>query len=185
MPIKNDSKSQNGIPERLDSEARRGAIEAAGLLFQGLGFPRSAGQIYGLLFMYDRPLSLDQMTELLFISKGSASMSTRQLASLGAVRQVWVEGERRDYFEAVTDLGDIARSAYDHLLRSHLSTSERRVDQLFNRLEGDAQNGAVNPEEYEFLSQRLSVLRDFFGQCRKVRHAADQIFSANEPPDAG
>ena len=34
----------------------------------------------------------------------SASNGTRQLAAWGAIKQVWVQGDRKDYFEVVEDL---------------------------------------------------------------------------------
>ncbi|MDA8806883.1 hypothetical protein N9N55_06635, partial [Opitutales bacterium] len=36
------------------------------------GLPKSYGQIYGLLFCRDHPLAMDEVMELLQISKGSA-----------------------------------------------------------------------------------------------------------------
>ena len=91
------STHKNGSPatvHALDSRARREMVEASGRLFQLLGLPRSTGQIYGLLYMSARPLSLDDICELLSISKGSASTGTRHLASWAAIRQVWVQGNR-------------------------------------------------------------------------------------------
>ena len=90
-------------PKSLDSKARKDMVEAAGGLFQALGLSRSAGQIYGLLYLSDKPLSLDDMVDLLSISKGSASMGTRHLASWGVIRQVWVPGDRRDFYRLAED----------------------------------------------------------------------------------
>ena len=51
-----------------------------------LGLPRSIGEIYGLLFISQSPMSLDDLVQRLDISKGSASQGLRMLKSLGAVR---------------------------------------------------------------------------------------------------
>ncbi|NJR43396.1 MAG: hypothetical protein HC767_12780 [Akkermansiaceae bacterium] len=53
-----------------------------------LGLPRSIGEIYGLLFISQAPLSLDDLVQRLKISKGSASQGLRMLKGLGAVREV-------------------------------------------------------------------------------------------------
>jgi len=53
------------------------------------------------------PLSLDDLVEQLGISKASASMATRQLASWGAIRRIWVPGERRDFYEVIDDIGEV------------------------------------------------------------------------------
>lgn len=93
--------------EVLRSKTRREIIEAGGRLCQLLGLPRSTGQIYGLLYLSAKPLSLDDMVDLLGISKASASCGTRQLASLCAIRPVWMPGDRRDYFQSVADLAHL------------------------------------------------------------------------------
>ena len=47
------------------------------------GLPKSYGQIYGLLFCRDQPLAMDEVMELLQISKGSASQGLACLAPIG------------------------------------------------------------------------------------------------------
>ena len=53
------------------------------------GLPKSYGQIYGLLFCRDQSLAMDEVMELLQISKGSASQGLRALRQLGAVSSVF------------------------------------------------------------------------------------------------
>src|ERR1043166_2383342 len=97
----NGNGSGHAKPRALLCKGKMDMVEAIGRLFQGFGLPRSTGQIYGLLYLSKKPLSLDDLVELLSISKGSASTGTRHLASWGAIRQVWVPGDRRDFFEAL------------------------------------------------------------------------------------
>ena len=65
-----------------------------------LGLPRSIGEIYGLLFISPDPLALDDLVERLGISKGSASQGLRALKTLGAVKEIEVEGSRRSGYVA-------------------------------------------------------------------------------------
>src|SRR2546421_11520943 len=69
-----------------------------------LGQPRSLAEIYGLLFISARPLAMDDLIERLQMSKGSASQGLKFLRSVGAVRPVYVPGERRVHYEAVAEL---------------------------------------------------------------------------------
>ena len=64
----------------------------------------------------------------LSISKGSVSTGTRQLLALGFIRKVWVQSERKDHFEAVLELGDMLRSAYDRIFKVRAQNAERRLD---------------------------------------------------------
>src|SRR4051794_22383596 len=96
----------------LKSKARRELVDCTGRLFQRVGLPRSTGQIYGLLYLSPKPLSLDDIVASLGLSKGSASNGTRHLLSLGAIRRVWAPGERKDYLESVGNISAVLRSIY-------------------------------------------------------------------------
>ena len=56
------------------------------------GLPKSYGQIYGLLFCRDQALSMDEVMNLLQISKGSASQGLRALKQFGAVSSSFCSG---------------------------------------------------------------------------------------------
>ncbi len=84
-------------------------LDGLGQLADYFGFSKVMGQLYGSLLLSPKPLSLDDMTERLDISKASVSMNMRTLEHMGMVRQVWVRGGsgRRKYYEAETDFWQI------------------------------------------------------------------------------
>src|SRR5690606_28212172 len=88
---------------------RDSMLDGLGQLAEYFGFSKVMGQLYAALLMSPRPLSLDDMTELLEISKASVSMNMRTLEHLGMVRQAWVRGrgDRRKFYEAETDFWEI------------------------------------------------------------------------------
>ena len=67
---------------------------------QSFGLPKSLGQIYGLLFCKAESLSMNEIMELLNISKGSASQGLRALKQLGAVNSVFARDDRKERFVA-------------------------------------------------------------------------------------
>ena len=79
-------------------------IEAVGQLSVSLSINRIVGQLYALLFLSPHPLSLDDMVDKLKISKGNASVNIRELERWGAVRKMWVKGERKNFYEANLDI---------------------------------------------------------------------------------
>jgi len=137
------------------SKTRLEMIEAGGRLCQLLGVPRSTGQIYGLLYLWPKPLALDEIADLLGISKASASVGTRQLLAWRAVRQVWVQGERRDYFEVEPDLTHLIRVGYTDFLKPRLNSSHQRIEKMSNTLEEELAQGTLTREEYKLCSERL------------------------------
>jgi DNA-binding transcriptional regulator GbsR (MarR family) len=130
-------------------------IEAGGRLCQMLGLPRSTGQIYGLLYLSPKALSLDDIVELLSISKGSASTGTRQLIRWRAIRLVWVPGERRDHFDIEADLGNLLRAAYTEFVKPRVASSRKRLDQMTASLDSDLASGHLTKEDYKFCQDRL------------------------------
>ncbi|MBU6401287.1 MAG: hypothetical protein KGS61_13305 [Verrucomicrobia bacterium] len=133
-------------------------VETSGRLYQLLGLPRSTGQIYGLLYFSVPPLSLDDLVDQLGISKASASMGVRQLLSWGALRQVWVPGQRRDFYEIVPDLGAVVRASFNDFVRPRLVSSQQRFDRMKDGLDAEYRAGLLTREEYRICSARLKHL---------------------------
>ncbi len=150
-------------------------VEVTARLCQMLGMPRSTGQIYGLLYLSPHVLGLDEIAESLGISKASASTGTRQLLAWHAVRQVWKQGDRKDYFEAQTDLAEVLRSNYAGFFRPKLENSQRRVGSLLASLESDRKSGAVEREEYQLCKERLESLARLQNRVQKLLPLAEKL----------
>jgi DNA-binding transcriptional regulator GbsR (MarR family) len=74
------------------------------------GVNRTVGQIYALLFLSDRPLNAEEITESLGISRSNVSMGMKELESWRLVRKRHLASDRRDYFEAPDDIWQIVRT---------------------------------------------------------------------------
>ncbi|RZO18942.1 MAG: hypothetical protein EVB09_00320 [Verrucomicrobiaceae bacterium] len=95
-----------------------------------LGLPKSIGEIYGLLFISPDPLALDVIVIKLEISKGSVSQGLRFLRNLGAVKLVYVSGDRRDHFTAEAELKKLANGFIRGELNPNLESATLRLDEL-------------------------------------------------------
>ena len=140
------------------SKTRRDLIEAGGRLYQILGLPRSTGQIYGLLYLSTKPLSLDDMVAMLGISKASASTGTRLLTSWGAIRQVWIPGHRRDYFEAVAEVGKLINGCFMDRIKPRLASSQNRLELMTDSLDNELEQGVLTGAEHKLCVERLKSL---------------------------
>ena len=121
---------------------------------QALSIPRSVGEIYGLLFGSREPLAMDDIIDRLNISKGSASQGLRWLRDMGAVRTIYVAGDRRDHFEAEVELRKLAFGYLRESVEPHL---HRGVDHL-ERLD-NAVASAPSGESRKFAEGRTKKLR--------------------------
>jgi DNA-binding transcriptional regulator GbsR (MarR family) len=141
------------------SPVRLELVEWIGRLCQRLGLPRSTGQIYGLLYLSPKPLSLDDIAGRLGISKASASTGTRQLVALHGLKQVWIQGDRRDHFEVEADLREVLRTNYREVLRPKLDRAAQRLEGLLEGLDRDQAEGLLEAEEAAFCRQRLEAVQ--------------------------
>src|SRR4249919_164975 len=73
-----------------------------------IGLQKSVGEIYGLLFISPRPLSMEEIMKRLNLSLGAASQGLKLLRSFGAVKAVYSPGIRRDHFAADLELSKFA-----------------------------------------------------------------------------
>ena len=153
-----DIPADQASSELLQSKAWQEMVEIAGRVCQVLGFPRSTGQIFGLLYFSSEPLSLNQISAMLCISKSSASTGTRHLATWGSIRKVWAPGERRDYYEIVADFGTIMRGSYDNLIKPKLKSSEDRIASLKKTLQQEIKSGVLPITKKEILEDRIDKL---------------------------
>ncbi|MDE2681965.1 MAG: hypothetical protein OSB29_11470 [Verrucomicrobiota bacterium] len=131
-------------------------VDVFGRMAQALSFPRSVGEIYGLLYLAPEPMSAPEISEALSISKGSVSTGTRQLLTLGFIRKVWLQEERKDYFEAVLELGNMVRTAYDQIFKVRAQNAERRLTDVTDTLADE--KAELSPEEYVLIKERLARL---------------------------
>lgn len=128
-----------------------------------LGLPRSIGEIYGLLFISQEPLALDDLVLRLGISKGSASQGLRALKGLGAVREAVGGEERRTYFEPAVELKRLVGGFIREQIRPHLDSGKVKIERLGEavRVEGDA-------ERREFLTERLGRIEHWMRSGGRV-----------------
>ena len=134
-------------------------IEAAGHFTQTLGVGRVIGQVYAQVYFSPVPLTLDDLTDMLSISKGSASMSVRQLTQWGALQRVWIKGDRKDYYEATDAFGKIIRKALTDMIGQKIEQTDHLLDETENGIEDLEPNGS--DEEAQFVLDRIQKLRDF------------------------
>ena len=99
---------------------RQEFIQDYGLAYQSFGLPRLMGWIVGLLLQSDDPISLDEITDELQVSKGPVSQIMRRLRERNLVQKVWVPGSRRDYYRAEPDIFGQAFANHAELLGQNL-----------------------------------------------------------------
>lgn len=131
----------------------------AGEMAESIGFNKSIGQIYGLLYMAGRPLSLDEIAQELSMSKGNASINIRVLEDWGAVHKVSVSGSRRDHYHANMNLKQVALRRIQEGVGKRLVRAEDALDRLLS---------APTSRESQDERKRLQEIQRLLGSVRKM-----------------
>lgn len=67
------------------------------------GMSHTVKRLMSVMYYYEKPMTLNDMTELLGMSKASMSNAVRELDEIGLVRKIWKKGERRDVYRVEED----------------------------------------------------------------------------------
>ena len=124
-------------------------VEDVARLLTPWGVQPVAARLYGRLLLCPRPVSLDQITEDLGISKSSASVAARLLESYTLARRQSEPGTKRGLYAVADD--------YEAMIRQQNRLLEALAGQL-NAGAGIASSKAV--------SARLEEMADFYQVMR-------------------
>ncbi len=103
------------------------------------GVNRTVAQIHALLYLHGKPLPADEIVDTLAVARSNVSNSLRELQSWNLIKMVHVMGDRRDHFEASTDIWELSRTVVRErkereimptiaMLRSLLAQPEIMID---------------------------------------------------------
>lgn len=134
-------------------------IENIGELAASFGLNKFIAQLYAVLYLSEKPLSLDDLVEKLGASKGNISLNIRELEKWGAVKNVWVKGSRKDYYEADTDV----RKVFSNKLKLSVA---KRIDQVSNML--DEFKELVDSAEGELTEEEKRAVKVYKEKIKKV-----------------
>lgn len=118
------------------------------------GFNRTIGQMYALLVIADKPLTANQLSEALGISRGNVSMGIKELQSWELISLSHIQGDRKDYFSAKGTIWDMANKVMAQRKKREVDPTlsmlrDVLIDQPANDSEAHAQDKMR--EIYELL----------------------------------
>jgi DNA-binding transcriptional regulator GbsR (MarR family) len=159
---------------------RESMIRGLGQLTDFFGFSPVMGRLYGALLMSPSPLSLDELEEIVDISKASVSMNMRALERWNMVHEVWVKGDRRKFYEAERDLWKVVASILESRERREVTTALTVLEQSAARLQ-QAQPKLDEDERAlaEFYLARVNELQGFF---QYAQLGLELILVKGQPP---
>ncbi|HEX5036444.1 MAG TPA: ArsR family transcriptional regulator [bacterium] len=174
MPLKLIDKDKPAKPAKTNenlASARDGFIESAGKISANmLGMvSKVGGQIYALLFLARSPMSLDEIADVLKLSKGNISVNIRMLEGYGLARKVWVKGTRKDYYEVARDYPRKFLKDFFDRVRSGIDDSLRVINRCKAQFETAAKGcEGEEREDADFMVTQLFLLEAFYGAASRI-----------------
>lgn len=101
-------------------------IRAASLI----GLPRSIGEIYGFLYCSEKPVSFEELSDGLSISRGSVSQGLKVLRQIGAVKTFYVAKSRKDHLVAELSMRRLVGGFLRDQFFPHLESGGDRLKEL-------------------------------------------------------
>ncbi|MGE9293912.1 MAG: GbsR/MarR family transcriptional regulator [Puniceicoccales bacterium] len=137
--------------DEIEVEALAYFVEVA----QMLGLPKSLGEIYAVVFLSSQPLCMEAIIRKLNISLGTASQGLRQLRQLKAVRAISIPADRRDYYEAETELRPLIGNFLAEVVVPQMESGQSRLRALGSLL------AEVEPDKQAHYQNRLAKLEQW------------------------
>ena len=118
------------------------------------GVNRSVSQIHALLYVSERPLTAEEIAARLGLARSNVSNSLKELLTWDLIRRVPIKGDRRDHFEAETDIWELVS-------RIAMGRKERELDPALAALKRCVAEARGDQKVHPVAAKRLEEMLEF------------------------
>jgi len=134
------------------------------------GTNRTVAQIQALLYLSPRPLRADEIVDFLSVARSNVSTSVRELQSYGIVKMTHMLGDRRDYFESLSDVWELFRVIIEQ-------RKQRELNPTLSMLRICAVEVAAETDTDDVTKQRIGNMLKFVETTNnwyeQIQHVSD------------
>jgi DNA-binding transcriptional regulator GbsR (MarR family) len=124
------------------------------------GVNRSVAQIHALLYLSPSPLTAEEIADTLGLARSNVSNSLHELQGWGLIALTHLFGDRRDHFEAKTDLWELLLTIVEERKRREIDPTLAMLRQCM----AEAENDKETPEA---IKARISRMLEFMDTLSK------------------
>ncbi|MFT7379421.1 MAG: DNA-binding transcriptional regulator GbsR (MarR family) [Bacteroidia bacterium] len=128
-------------------------IHTWGTLGTNWGINKTMAQIHALLMISEKPLTTEEMMEVLLISRGNTNMNVRALVEWGLASKEMISGDRKDFYSAKKDIWVVARQIAQQRRKRELEPVIAALVELKKETPDDLEN--------KELLERVNDIEDF------------------------
>jgi DNA-binding transcriptional regulator GbsR (MarR family) len=126
------------------------------------GINRTMAEIHALLFVTRQSLCTDDIMDQLKISRGNASMNLRALVDWGLIERVHKLGDRKEYFQADTDVWHMFETIMRERRRREVEPIITTIDHCCRSVaRAQGKGGTSEAADIREFRRRVEELRRF------------------------
>ncbi len=169
-----DERGQAGEGADTLWESERIVSDSIGRLMELWGFKRNMGRVWTVLYLAAQPLSAGQLRDRLQLSSGAVSMTLNELSRWGVVRKVWVQGDRRDFYEAEANVWKMISRVMRERERAEIAQAIETFEDALVALERRAEREGKAAPRVRAQRERIERLLEL---ARMGRSMLDALIS--------
>ena len=132
------------------------------------GVNRSVAQIHALLYLSERPLTAEDIADTLGMARSNVSNSLKELIGWKLARRVPVLGDRRDHFEAETDLMEMVTRIAQGRKEREIDPAAAALRACLAEAEGDSRVSPVARARLAEMQRFVETLNRWYDQMLGV-----------------
>jgi DNA-binding transcriptional regulator GbsR (MarR family) len=132
------------------------------------GTNRSVAQIQALLYLSPKPMSADEIVDLLSLARSNVSTGLRELQSYGLVRMTHVLGDRRDYFESLHDVWELFRVIIDQRKQRELNPTLSMLKKCAAEVESEADTDEITKDRMRNMLKFVEATSSWYEKIQGV-----------------
>ena len=131
------------------------------------GINRTVAQIHSLLYLSAKPLHAEEIAETLGVARSNVSNSLRELQGWGIVRVTHQLGDRRDHFEAMTDVWEMFRIIVEQRKRREIDPALEMLRECIADLKG-ASGDAYTRERVAAMLEFMTTMTGLYDEVKTL-----------------
>lgn len=132
------------------------------------GTNRTVAQIQALLYLSPRPLRADEIVDYLSVARSNVSTSMRELQSFGLVKMTHMLGDRRDYFESLSDVWELFRVIIEQRKQRELNPTLSMLRICAVEVAGEKDTDEVTKQRIRNMLQFVETTSDWYEQIQQI-----------------
>jgi len=132
------------------------------------GTNRTVAQIQALLYLSPRPLRADEIVDSLSVARSNVSTSMRELQSFGLVKMTHMLGDRRDYFESLSDVWELFRVIIEQRKQRELNPTLSMLRTCAVEVAKENDTDEVTKQRIRNMLQFVETTSDWYEQIQEI-----------------